>query len=291
MINASLKRAYLLRWKASSRVTGVNYTLSGASGAYTYTGNSATFKVAHSLSGVTGSYSYTGNIASFKIAHTLSGANGSYIYTGQSATFAIAHKLNGSAGVYTYTGQSATLVPKHNYALSGSFGSYIYIGQNATLIPKHKYVLAGQAGNYSYTGQSATLTYTAGSIAYSLLGNTGSYTFTGNTAVLDYHSNAIVEIVSRGGFKTKSKVKKSERPDVEKAITDAIDKVIGKPIAPIEKEIVRIKPNKSVKTEFIDQINELVLKAEIDLLSAHLEEISRLKEAEIDDEESILLLL
>ena len=180
-----------------------------------------------------------------------------------------------------------------NYALSGNSGVYTYTGQSATLVPKHNYVLAGQAGNYNYTGQSATLTYTAGAVTqnYTLIGDTGSYTFTGNTAVLDYHSNAIVEIVSRGGFKTKSKVKKSERLDVEKAITDAIDKVIGKPIAPIEKEIVRIKPNKSVKTEFIDQINELVLKAEIDLLSAHLEEISRLKEAEIDDEESILLLL
>ena len=252
-------------------------------------------KINYALSGTTGSYLLTGKSATLVPKHNyaLSGSAGVYIYTGQNATLTVGKKLSGATGSYTYTGNNATLVPKHNYALSGSFGSYIYIGQNATLIPKHNYVLAGQAGNYSYTGQSATLTYTAGAVTqnYTLIGNTGSYTFTGNTAVLNYHSNVIVEIVSRGGFKTKSKVKKSERPDVEKAITDAIDKVIGKPIAPIEKEIVRIKPNKSVKTEFIDQINELVLKAEIDLLSAHLEEISRLKEAEIDDEESILLLL
>ena len=203
----------------------------------------------------------------------------------------VAYTLSGATGSYTYTGNNATLVPKHNYALSGATGSYAYTGQNATFVVAHR--LSGSAGSYTYTGQSATLTYTAGasSTAYSLSGATGAYSYTGNNAVLDYHSNAITEVVSRGGFKAKSNVKKNERPDVEKAINEAIDKVIGKPITPIVKEIDRIKPNVVTKTNFTDQINEIILQTKIDILSHQINQINIDAELENDDEEAILLLL
>ena len=178
-----------------------------------------------------------------------------------------------------------------SYTLLGASGSYTYTGQSATLTVAKQ--LSGSAGSYTYTGQSATLTYTAGasSTAYSLSGATGAYSYTGNNAVLDYHSNAITEVVSRGGFKAKSNVKKNERPDVEKAINEAIDKVIGKPITPIVKEIDRIKPNVVTKTNFTDQINEIILQTKIDILSHQINQINIDAELENDDEEAILLLL
>lgn len=214
-----------------------------------------------------------------------------FIQQNLQASARVNYTLSGATGSYVLTGQSATLVPKHNYALNGATGSYTYTGNNATFAVAHK--LSGSTGSYTYTGNLATLTYTAGagSTAYSLSGATGAYSYTGNNAVLDYHSNAITEIVSRGGFKAKSNVKKNERPDVEKTINEAINKVIGKPITPIVKEIDRIKPNVVTKTDFTDQINEIILQTKIDILSHQINQISINAELENDDEEAILLLL
>lgn len=91
----------------------VNYTLSGASGAYAVTGNAATFKVSHVLSGAAGSYAVTGNAATFNVGHALSGASGSYAVTGYAATL-----------VRTSTGPTA-------YAITGDPGAYLLAGNDA----------------------------------------------------------------------------------------------------------------------------------------------------------------
>lgn len=83
-------------WIFTAPPTPISYTLSGITGSYTYTGQSATLTVAKKLSGTTGSYTYTGQSAtltytagSSSTAYNLSGTTGSYTYTGQSATLTV----------------------------------------------------------------------------------------------------------------------------------------------------------------------------------------------------------
>jgi hypothetical protein len=94
-------------------------------------------RVNYSLSGASGSYSYAGQNATFNVGRHLSGTSGSYIYTGQAATFKVGRFLQGSFGAYTYAGQNATLTYTPGagavaYSLSGEPGSYSYTGFDGT---------------------------------------------------------------------------------------------------------------------------------------------------------------
>jgi hypothetical protein len=116
--------------------SGVAYTLSGATGSYTYTGNNATLVPKHN--------------------YALSGSSGVYTYTGQNATLIPKHNyvLAGQAGNYSYTGQSATLTYTAGagsiaYSLSGATGSYLLNGQSATLTYTNRaQIIWGGAGTY-----------------------------------------------------------------------------------------------------------------------------------------------
>ena len=64
----------------------VNYTLTCASGSYTYTGQAATFKRGYSLTCAAGAYTYTGQAATLKRGYSLTCGAGNYSYAGQDAT-------------------------------------------------------------------------------------------------------------------------------------------------------------------------------------------------------------
>lgn len=182
----------------------VDYSLTCAVGAYTYTGQSATLSVAHSLTCSAGSYSYAGVPATLTVEHNLACATGAYAYSGISAALSVKRSLSCASGSYAYSGVSATLSVKHG--LSCDAGSYTYAGVATTLtyIPGDgtvDYVLTCGAGAYAYTGQSVTLsvnhslTCAAGAYAYSgvsaslqvthgLTCDTGAYTYAGSNAIL-----------------------------------------------------------------------------------------------------------
>lgn len=122
----------------------VAYSLSGAAGSYTLTGQAATLTYApgtsatnYTLSGANGSYALTGQAASFKRGYALGGANGSYSYSGIAASFKRGYGLSGASGSYSFTGKAATLTYTPGsgavaYTLSGANGSYLFSGQSAT---------------------------------------------------------------------------------------------------------------------------------------------------------------
>ena len=95
-------------------IGAVNYTLAGALGSYTLSGQAASFRINRLLSGAAGSYAVSGQAAGFKVSRFLSGSAGSYALTGIAATLAytpgssaVAYSLSGAAGLYVFSGQNA----------------------------------------------------------------------------------------------------------------------------------------------------------------------------------------
>ena len=189
------------------------------------------------------------------VAYSLTCSTGSYAVTGKVATFALAKKLTAATGSYAVTGKVAT------FALAKK--------------------LTAATGSYNVTGQPATLTYTAGAsgIAYNLSCEAGSYSVAGQAAQLIF-TPAIMEIISRGGFKAKTEYK-DNRKEVEADIARAIEKVTGVP--KVLAKTVEIEP-----VNIPSKVQELVMQAQITALQI---EIAQLTEAELDDEEILMLLL
>ena len=200
------------------------------------------------------------NLRASSVAYSLTCSTGSYAVSGQNATFTLAKKLNVANGSYNVTGQSATLT-----YTAGASG----IAYNLTCA----------VGSYAVAGQNATLSYVAGgsAVAYSLSCEAGSYSVAGQATQLIF-TPAIMEIISRGGFKTKTEYK-DKRKEVEDDIARAIEKVTGVP------EVL----TKTVEPVNIpSKVQELVMQAQITALQI---EITQLTEAELDDEEILMLLL
>jgi len=103
-----------------------------------------------------------------------------------------------------------------------------------------------------------------------------------------------INIEFKGGFdekKRKPKVYKDLRKEVEDDVSSAIDKFIEKnEKISLEQTVKQIeaKPEVKIKDDQYLQLQEQALKAQFNLLQA---EIDRLILAELDDEESLMLLL
>jgi len=206
-----------------------------------------------------GSYTITGYDASFRYNHAIQAAAGAYVLTGSDANLTIGHILTGDAGAYALTGYSTTLI--HN--------EVIYAGSWA----------------FNITGYDASLI-----TSYAITGNAGAYAITGGDAVLTYQTLEVVQ--STGGLppkKVKTPIKKNQRDEVEAAVREAFDKMDGTYVP----EPVVAKIQKEVKREIkkIDLGEYQVAMAQINalLLSAKLK--IQEYESEIDDEESLLMLL
>ena len=193
------------------------------------------------------------NLRLSRVDYSLTCAAGNYTSTGQSATFVLAKKLNVANGSYNVTGQNATF----------------------TLAKK----LTANVGQYAVSGQNAAFSYVAGgsAVAYNLSCEAGSYSVAGQAAQLIF-TPAIMEIISRGGFKAKTEYK-DKRKEVEDDIARAIEKVTGVP----EVLVKTVEP-----VNIPSKVQELVMQAQITALQI---EITQLTKAELDDEEILMLLL
>jgi len=94
----------------------VNYALTCDAGAYTYTGQAATLKVARSLVCDAGAYVYAGVDATLQVSRSLACDAGAYAYAGVDATLTyvaggspISYTLACDAGAYVISGGAATL--------------------------------------------------------------------------------------------------------------------------------------------------------------------------------------
>ena len=133
---------------------------------------------------------------------------------------------------------------------------------------------------------------TSPKIDYTLSCSAGAYVLAGKDATLTYISN--VAITRGGAGKKKSKVYKDLRQEVEDDIVKAIAKVTGEDKAEDILVEVKIEANnleaeiKAAEEANIAKLQEMVMQAQAMALQA---EIDRLIQDELDDEESLMLLL
>ena len=228
-----------------------------------------------------GSYTITGGDAEFIYDQVLQGNAGNYTLTGSDAGLDYDQLLNCEAGEFNLTGNSATfLYDQTIYA--GAF-SFIWSGQEASLRQTH--ILNAEAGSYSITGGNASFVYNQ-----VLIAETGSYVLTGKSAALSY--NPIITWGDKGGVgkKKKSRVftEKQQREELEAIVKrefDILDGTYQPEVVEVVKQVIQPKIKQIDLTEYqiaIAQVNALLLEAKIKAAEY---------EAELDDEEALLMLL
>lgn len=256
--------------------------LNCSGGSYNITGGNATFLYNQAIQAGAGSYTLTGNAASFIYDQVLQGNAGSYTLTGQDAGLDYDQLLNCEAGSFTLTGNSATfLYDQTIYA--GAF-SFIWSGQQAGLIKDA--VLDAEAGAYTLTGNAAALLQD-----YSLSCEAGNFVFTGKSAALSF--NPIVTWGDKGGIGKKKKNtkladEKQSREELEAIVKrefDILDGTYEPEVVEVAKQQILPQIKEIDYTQYaiaIAQVNALLLQAKIAAADY---------QAELDDEEALLMLL
>lgn len=255
-------------------------------GSYTITGGDAFFLYDQAIQAGTGNYTITGGDASFLYNQVLQASAGSYSFTGQDATLDYDQLLNCEAGSFNLTGNSCTFIYDQTI-YAGAF-SFIWSGQQAGLIKDA--VLNANAGSYTITGGSASLLHSR-----ALNGAAGHYVYTGKTAELEYNNNPpIIEIISKGGLpednkrKAKLKKEKSSREELEAIVKrefDILDGTYEPEVVEVAKQTVLPQIKEIDYTQYqiaLAQVNALLLQAKIQAAEY---------QAELDDEEALLMLL
>jgi hypothetical protein len=259
-----------------------------SAGAYTYTGRTANLYRSKVIVASAGNYSYTGQSANLYRNRTLIATNGTYAYAGQDAILtytpgAVNYTLTALHGTYSYAGQSATI--NRNRALSASFGAYAYSGQSVTL--KHDRTLTCQHGVYTYTGWSIEFIYSGAPLVLEDAPQPGAAKGSRSKSRNKYLEvdgklipfNSEQEIIAYLDSLKESKVEEARQiveEVAERAISGISVEVPKVAVAPVD-----FRASKAI-IERIKRINR-------DIELAYLLKLEH--EAEMDDEESILLLL
>mgnify|MGYP006291074345 CR=1 FL=1 len=256
--------------------------LNCSGGSYTITGGNATFLYNQAIQAGAGSYTLTGNAAGLINDQVLQGNAGVYTLTGQDAGLDYDQLLNCEAGSYQLTGNSATfLYDQTIYA--GAF-SFIWSGQQAGLIKDA--VLDAEAGAYTLTGNAAALLQD-----YSLSCEAGNFVFTGKSAALSF--NPIVTWGDKGGI---GKKKKNTKLADEKASREELEAIVKREFdildGTYEPEVVEV-----AKQQILPQIKEIdytqyaIAIAQVNALLLQAKIAAADYQAELDDEEALLMLL
>lgn len=232
------------------------------------------------VTGGTGSYTLTGGSATLLYGRNVTAAVGSYALTGQDAQTLATRTMAGAAGDYAVTGFSSALI--HNDVIYAGYWQFNITGYDAGLTATR--LLSADAGAYTLTGSDADLLKTS-----LLSSSAGSFSITGFDAVLSYQPNQAVQTTGGIDKKVKTKVKKSQRDEVEAAVREAFDKMDGTYVPPKLVKEIQKETKREIKqidlTQYdvaMAQVNALLLQAQLRIHEY---------EAEIDDEESLLMLL
>lgn len=234
------------------------------------------------LDGGAGSFALTGGDAAFLYNQVLSADAGAYALSGSDATFLYNQVISAGGWHFTYTGFDAQLAQTH--ILTGAAGTYALTGGNAEF--QYDQLLTGDAGAYSLTGTAANL------LASRILPcQSGQFAYTGNDAGL-FYIQAAAE-ASTGGLppkKVKTKIKKSERDDIEKIVREAFDKMDG---TLVPEKVAEIKRQVANEVQYIDftQYDIALAQTQAIIAIAQASLADYIYELEQDEEEAILLLM
>lgn len=239
-----------------------NQAVQAGAGSYTITGGSAGFVYDQVLQANVGHYALTGNDARLQYDQLINAEGGSYSIAGNSATFLYNQTIYAGAFSFQITGQEAAL--RKNAKLNANSGIYTIHGGSAGL--RHNHVLNCASRNYEYIGYSADLVKGGG------------------VTVID-HSGGLPDKKKK---KSRLEVEKERREELQAIVQKEFD-ILDGTYVPEAVEAVKQKIIPQIQqidwTEYqiaLAQVNELLLKAKIQMAEY---------ESELDDEESLLMLL
>ena len=281
---------------------------------------------AYSLTADSGSYSLSGQDAGLtysagSASYTLTADAGSYSMTGRDAGLAYApgagsYSLTAEFGSYSLSGVDASVKAGRN--LHAEFGSYGLAGQAAGVVVGRR--VAGEFGAYALTGQDATLT-SIGGVAYSLTAEAGLYSIDGQDAglggpaVAQGHGFVLVDFEPRLWWKRKPKAL-DEQEAAEKIASVArqiervavkqvkagrvVQPVVSKPakaeilqaIAPQLQQMPGFDPvelYRAILERLIQQEQQRQAEQQAQQIAA--QEIERIRLMELDEDETIILLM
>jgi hypothetical protein len=229
-----------------------------------------------------GSYTITGGDATFLYNQAVIGDAGSYVFTGNDATLDYDQILQCEAGSFTLTGNDCTfLYDQTIYA--GAF-SFVWSGQQAGLIKDA--VLDAESGAYTITGGIAELL-----IDHVVSCLAGNYVYTGKDATLQTSITPVIEIVTKGGLpeeKKRRKKEKESREELEAIVKREFDILDGT----YQPEVVKIAKQQILpKIQEIDYTQYQIALAQVNALLLQAKIAAAEYEAELDDEEALLMLL
>lgn len=231
-------------------------------GSYSITGGNASFIYDQVLQGNAGSYALTGQDAGLDYDQLLNCEAGSFALTGNSCTFLYNQTIYAGAFSYIWSGQQAGVVK--DYLITVNAGSYTIAGGTAELL--HSRVVNGLAGHYQYVGNNAELQYS------------GSFRFWGETGGID----------GKKKKNTKLAEEKKQREELEALVKrefDILDGTYQPEVVKIAKQQILPKIQEIDYTQYqiaLAQVNALLLQAKIQAAEY---------DAELDDEEALLMLL
>lgn len=257
--------------------------LNCSGGSYAITGGNATFTVSRAVRGNAGAYAITGNSAGYIYDKVLQGNAGNYTLTGGDAGLVYNQTLAAQAGSYTLTGNSASFA--YNQVIQAGAFSYLWSGKDAKLA--YSRAVQAQPGSYAITGGEAAFAK-----GKALNAGAGSFTLTGQHATLNYNPIQIV-VESKGGLpkkkgKSKLEIDREQREELEAIVKREFDILDGtyqpETVEAVKQTIIpQIKQIDWAEYQIaLAQVNELLLKAKIQMAEY---------ESELDDEESLLMLL
>lgn len=266
-----------------SSQAGNSYRLNCDAGSYLLTGGAATFSYVRRAFANAGSYTVTGYSAGFTHDKVLQGNAGSYSLTGADAGLDYDQVLVGEGGSYAISGNSASFATGKSL-IAGAF-SFQLTGNSAGLLKST--VVQGEPGSYNLTGNDADFAK-----GKSIIAGAGAYLFTGQQAELTYTPIPVVVVESKGGIGKKEKKKreaeKASREELEAIVKrefDILDGTYQPEVVEVAKQAVLPQIKEIDYSQYqiaIAQVNALLLQAKIRAAEY---------EAELDDEEALLMLL
>lgn len=133
------------------------YSLAGAEGTFSISGQNAAFIAARKTAGAEGAFAISGQSAALSHGIKLAGAEGAFAISGQLSAELRGIKSAGAEGTFAISGQAATMTPSASghFTLAADEGAFTISGQAATLAAARH--LAGAEGAFSISGQASLM--------------------------------------------------------------------------------------------------------------------------------------
>lgn len=179
--------------------TSVAYSMDAGSGAFAFTGTSATTNQGYGITASSGTFTFTGSTVDVSAGYGTTAGGGTFLFTGTAADPLQGYATGVDSGSFSFSGTTVTLLV--GYLTSVDSGAFLFTGSTVDLSESATLTLDVLSGAFGFSGDTATPSAGYGSdvaagsfalsgdavgVARSLLVSVdvGSFVFSGTAATL-----------------------------------------------------------------------------------------------------------